>query len=69
MRKLCDFFACSTDDLYVVLSDNPILRQLQEEKNHKISGGIYHELQIRMSYNSIHIEGSNLKRRAKQAHI
>ena len=39
---------------------NPILNRLREEKNHKISGGLYHELQIRMAYNSNHIEGSSL---------
>lgn len=60
IRKLCNFFVCSEDDLYIVVSDNPILRQLREEKNHKISGGLYHELQIRMTYNSNHIEGSTL---------
>lgn len=43
-----------------VISNNPILQQLREEKNYKISGGIYHELQIRMTYNSNHIEGSQL---------
>lgn len=60
IRKLCDFFACAEDNLYTVVSDNPILRQLREEKNHKISGGLYHELQIRMTYNSNHMEGSTL---------
>ncbi len=60
IKKLCDFFDCTKDDLYIVVSDNPILRQLREEKKNRISGGIYHELQIRMTYNSNHIEGSTL---------
>lgn len=60
IHKLCEFFSCSVDDIYVVISDNPILQRLREEKNHKISGGFYHELQIRMTYNSNHIEGSSL---------
>lgn len=30
------------------------------EKNHKISGGIYHKLQVDFAYNSNHIEGSRL---------
>ena len=42
------------------VSDNPILQRLREEKEHKISGGLYHELQIRMTYNSNRIEGSKL---------
>lgn len=39
---------------------NTLLSILREEKAHKIPGGIYHELQIRMTYNSNHIEGSRL---------
>ena len=60
IRKLCDFFHCSEEDLYTIICDNPLLRQLREEKDYKISGGLYHELQIRMTYNSNHIEGSQL---------
>ena len=33
-------------------SDNIILRTLREEKGARISGGLYHELQVRMTYNS-----------------
>ncbi len=33
---------------------------LKEEKESKLSGGIYHKLQIEMTYNSNHIEGSKL---------
>ena len=32
----------------------------QDEKDIQLSGGLYHELQIRMTYNSIHMEGSML---------
>ena len=39
---------------------NAILQILREEKEAKISGGLYHELQIQMTYNSNHIEGSKL---------
>lgn len=60
IMKLCKFFACCEDDIYIIISDNPILQRLREEKNNKISGGFYHELQIRMTYNSNHIEGSSL---------
>ena len=42
------------------ITNSPILKRLREEKDHKISGGLYHELQIRMAYNSNHIEGSSL---------
>ena len=37
-----------------------ILQILREEKDAKISGGLYHELQVRMTYNSNHMEGSRL---------
>lgn len=60
IRKFCDFFDCAEEALYTVVPNNPILRQLREEKDVGISGGIYHELQIRMTYNSNHIEGSRL---------
>ena len=42
------------------ITHNPILQRLREENVHKISGGLYHELQILMAYNSNHIEGSSL---------
>ena len=40
--------------------ENKILQVLREEKKIKLSGGLYHELQVRMTYNSNHIEGSKL---------
>ena len=39
---------------------NDLLDILQREKNSKLSGGIYHRLQIDMTYNSNHMEGSML---------
>ena len=60
MEKLTDFFACAPEELCREISDNPILQNLREEKEAKISGGLYHELQVRMTYNSNHIEGNRL---------
>ena len=37
-----------------------LLDVLLEEKELRIKGGIYHKLQIEMTYNSNHIEGSRL---------
>lgn len=37
-----------------------LTRVLQEELQHKISGGIYHKTQIELTYNSNHMEGSRL---------
>ena len=60
MEKLCEYFSCTAAELCCEVSDNPILQTLREEKAAKISGGLYHELQVRMTYNSNHIEGSRL---------
>ncbi len=60
LLKIADYLGCSAADLYLEMCDNPILRTLREEKEHKISGGLYHELQVRMTYNSNHMEGSTL---------
>ena len=37
-----------------------LLERLSAEKRAKISGGIYHKVQIEFTYNSNHIEGSRL---------
>ena len=60
MEKLCGYFSCKTGDLCREISDNLILQTLREEKDAKISGGLYHELQVLMTYNSNRIEGSRL---------
>ena len=43
-------------------TDKPttLLEILQYEKKHRMSGGIYHRVQIDLTYNSNHIEGSRL---------
>lgn len=38
----------------------PLLSILRREKDARLSGGIYHRVQIDMTYNSNHIEGSRL---------
>lgn len=58
--RLCDFFGCEKKDIFTEICDNKILQALREEKNAKISGGIYHETQVRLTYNSNRIEGSKL---------
>lgn len=39
---------------------SPLLQRLREEKECKLKGGIYHRTQIELTYNSNHIEGSQL---------
>ena len=60
MLKIADYLKCDADILCREISPNKILQILRDEKDAKISGGLYHELQILMTYNSNHIEGSRL---------
>ena len=60
LKKIADYLGCVPEDLYKIISDNPILQLLRDEKEVKLSGSIYHELQVRMTYNSNHMEGSKL---------
>lgn len=60
LDKIAKFLNCNTTDLFEEIYENHILQILKDEKNAKISGGLYHELQVKMTYNSNHIEGSKL---------
>ncbi|MCI8638433.1 MAG: helix-turn-helix domain-containing protein, partial [Coprococcus sp.] len=60
LEKMAVFFGCSVDELCQTISDNRLLQTLRDEKNIRMPGGLYHELQVRMTYNSNHIEGSKL---------
>ena len=60
MQKIADYLGCDTELLCKEVSSNEILQILRDEKEAGISGGLYHELQVRMTYNSNHIEGSKL---------
>lgn len=39
---------------------SPLLKMLREQKERRMMGGIYHRVQIDLTYNSNHIEGSRL---------
>ena len=60
LDRIAEYFDCDSTDLYEIVSDNQLLQTLRDEKSIQLSGGLYHELQIRMTYNSNHIEGSKL---------
>lgn len=55
LEKIADFLGLAPELLMKEVSDNKILRVLREEKEMKLPGGLYHELQVRMTYNSNHI--------------
>ena len=60
LKKIADFLGCKAEELCRLVSDNALLQTLRDEKSIRMSGGLYHELQVRMTYNSNHIEGSKL---------
>ena len=60
LNKIAAFLNCDASELFRVISENPVLQVLRDEKSAWISGGLYHELQVRMTYNSNHMEGSAL---------
>lgn len=60
LDRIASFLGCAADELFSVVSDNVLLQTLRDEKSIRMPGGIYHELQVRMTYNSNHIEGSKL---------
>jgi len=60
LEKIAAYLGCAVSDLYKSVSDNPLLQTLRDEKSVRMSGGLYHELQVRMTYNSNRIEGSRL---------
>lgn len=41
---------------------SPLLSRLREEKEMRLKGGIYHRIQIDLTYNSNHMEGSRLSK-------
>ena len=60
LRKIADYLGCDPEALCREISENALLQLLRDEKRAGISGGLYYELQVRMTYNSNHIEGSRL---------
>lgn len=60
LDKIAGFLGCSAAELCQSVSDNALLQTLRDEKSIRMPGGLYHELQVRMTYNSNHMEGSKL---------
>ena len=60
LQKIGEYLGVDPTILMKEVSDNKILQVLRDEKDIKLPGGLYHELQVRMTYNSNHIEGSKL---------
>ena len=60
LERIAAFLDCKPEELWRNISNNPLLQGLREEKSIRMPGGLYHELQVCMAYNSNHIEGSKL---------
>lgn len=62
IEKLCACLRCQPGDImsFEMETINQLLRTLREEKEMNLKGGIYHITQIKLAYNSNHIEGSKL---------
>ena len=62
LEKLCVALNCQPGDIveYKNETSNKLLKVLREECQMNLKGGIYHTTQIKLAYNSNHIEGSRL---------
>lgn len=60
LDKIATFLSCNREDLFEIVSSNELLQRLRDEKEIKLSGGLYHELMVSLTFNSNHIEGSTL---------
>lgn len=60
---ICEYLNCQPGDIMELKNEpdeDSLLYRLTEEKNAKLKGSIYHQTQIKLAYNSNHIEGSRL---------
>ena len=60
---ICNYLNCQPGDIMELKYEtdkNTLLYRLTEEKNAKLKGSIYHQTQIKLAYDSNHIEGSRL---------
>lgn len=63
IQSLCDYFDCQPGAILSYekeKNENSILFRLREEQDMKLKGGLYHQTQVRLAYNSNHMEGSRL---------
>ena len=63
IQSICAYFDCQPGAILSYekeLDKNSILFRLREEQSIKLKGGLYHQTQVRLAYNSNHMEGSRL---------
>ena len=63
VEDICVFLNCQPGDIMEMQKEvdkTTLLYQLREEKRIRLKGGIYHQTQVKLAYNSNHMEGSRL---------
>ena len=63
IQALCNYFDCQPGAILSYekeIDENSILFKLKEEQSMRLKGGLYHQTQIKLAYNSNHMEGSRL---------
>lgn len=63
VEDICSLLKCTPSDIlsFVTIEfEGTLLKRLREEKEMQLKGGLYHTTQIKMTFNSNHIEGSTL---------
>lgn len=63
IEDICNFLDCQPGDIMEMekeMDKTSLLYRLREEKRVRLKGGIYHQTQIKLAYNSNHMEGSRL---------
>lgn len=63
IEDICNFLSCQPGEIMGMeqgIDKSTLLYIMQEEKRMKLKGGIYHQTQIKLAYNSNHMEGSRL---------
>lgn len=62
VEEICQLLRCQPGDIMEMIYeiDKPLLKLFKEEKEMRLKGGLYHQTQIKLAYNSNRIEGSVL---------
>jgi len=62
IEDICKILNCQPGDIMEMSQqvESPLLYLLREEKDMQLKGGLYHQTQVKLAYNSNRIEGSKL---------
>lgn len=64
IEDICNFLNCQPGDIMEMekkVDKTTLLYRLREEKQIKLKGGIYHQTQVKLAYNSNHMESTGCK--------